>query len=304
MKNIENVRILVIGDVMLDRYIVGDVERISPEAPVPIVKVTDEYATLGGCGNVARNILSIGANVDCLASVGKDKAGREISDIFDNSFIGNFLIEQSNETTVKERIVANSRKIQMIRVDREHIKKIKADYAKKKLQEYFALYSPDIIVVSDYAKGMITWELMVYLREQRARIIVDPKPQNGQFYTGVYMITPNEKEWSSMMLSSAYNLKDVKYALITRGKNGMTLFDFKDNIDIPAEEVHNVFNVSGAGDTVVASMAVCLAMGIKPIESAKISNMCASAVVTEPGTSVVSAERFQSALWRYLKDGH
>lgn len=300
MKPIENVRILVVGDIMLDKYVVGDVERISPEAPVPVVRVTDEFSTLGGCGNVVRNVREIGANVDCVAAVAIDENGQAIHKHFDSIDAGDWTFIGTDITTVKERVVANSRRTQMIRVDRERVFPIHAEMIiNKRLREYFTLYTPDIVIISDYAKGVITYELMNYIKLKARTIIVDPKPQNGLCYDDVYMITPNEKEFDQMTLSSAYQLKNIKYTLVTMGKKGMELRDFNQHWTIPPEDVHRVYNVSGAGDTVVGIVSVCLAMGFNPIQSAKVANSCASYVVTLPGTATVSKEHFQKALMKY-----
>jgi len=292
MKKLEDIRILVIGDIMLDKYVVTEVNRISPESPVPIAEVIEEYSNLGGAGNVVKNIRDLGVQVDCLASVGKDDNGKIISRKLNNLSIGDYLINESEITIVKERIVANSRKIQMLRIDREIIKKIHPDIIIEKLKDYFTNHSPDIIIVSDYAKGLINNEVMLYLKEQAYKIIVDPKPQHAPYYEGVFMITPNEKEWKEMELSSQFNLNNVKYILETKGKHGMSLKDFNQSWEIPAEEAHAVYNLSGAGDTVIAMMGVCLSLGINSIKSAKIANTCAAYVVTKPDTSTVPKELF------------
>jgi len=292
MKKLEEIRILVIGDIMLDKYVVGNVERISPEAPVQIVQVIEEYSTLGGCGNVVKNIRDLGAQVDCIGSIGYDLNGAVISSKLDDLEVGNYLVNKSEVTTVKERIVANSRKIQMLRIDREIIKEIDSQVIIDQLRNYFSEHSPDIMIVSDYAKGLINNEVMKYLKEQPYRIIVDPKPQHIGYYNNVFMITPNEKEWKEMELSSQSNLNNVKYLLITKGKHGMTLKDCNQSWDIPAEEVHTVYNLSGAGDTVIAIMGVCLSLEINPVQSAKVANACAAHVVTKPDTSTVPKELF------------
>jgi rfaE bifunctional protein kinase chain/domain len=292
MKKLEDIRILVIGDIMLDKYVVGDVNRISPEAPVQIVQVIDEYSNLGGCGNVVKNIRDLGVQVDCVASIGFDRASETISQKLNDLDIGDYLIEESDIAIVKERIVANSRKIQMLRIDREIIKKVHPDIIIEKLQEYFTNHSPNIIIVSDYAKGMIGGEVMTYLKEQPYKIIVDPKPQHTIYYNGVFMITPNEKEWAEIQIDFPHVPPDVNYLLITKGKHGMYLEDFNQSWNIPAEEVHAVYNLSGAGDTVIAMMGVCLSLDLSPVQSAKIANACAAYVVTKPDTSTVPKELF------------
>jgi bifunctional ADP-heptose synthase (sugar kinase/adenylyltransferase) len=285
MKNIEDIRILVVGDVMLDKYIVGEVERISPEAPVPIVKVTEEYSTLGGCGNVVRNLREIGVNCSCLATVGRDAAGSTIIQKLESVGANTLIIYNGIVTTQKERIVADQRKIQMLRVDREQTEDLESKQLINKLIQEDEQY--DIILVSDYAKGIVTFELMEFLKKLNVPIIVDPKPINRHYYKGVYMITPNQKEFSQMS-----SFIESRYILITKGKDGMTLLDHVDHWDIPAVEIHYVFNVSGAGDTVLAIMGVCTAMGIGALQSAKIANLSAGHVVTLPGTSTIPKNKF------------
>ena len=290
MKKPEDLKILVVGDIMLDRYIVGDVTRISPEAPVPIVNVYHQYYTLGGCGNVARNLAELGTNVTCLAATGNDDSGYKIKVSLQNLKIKDLLVQNKYQTTVKERIIADERKIQMLRIDKENVGVVDPEKAIRLLEQIKDGFN--MIIISDYAKGMITIELMDYLRtHQNAPIIVDPKPTHGYMYNDIYMITPNEKEWGIMQVSSQYLLKGISYILETKGRNGMTLYDSKQSWDIPAEPVE-IYNVSGAGDTVISVMAVCISMGYSPIDAAKIANKCAGYVVTQTGTSIVPKNIF------------
>jgi len=300
MKKAEHVNILVVGDIMLDMYVVGNVSRISPEAPVPVVNVTEEYCTLGGCGNVVRNIRAVGANVDCMASIAYGRNGERIISELEKIGAGNILIYGSKETTVKERIIADHRQVQMLRLDREQIETI--DH--KKAIEAFKSSNKnkyDIIIISDYSKGMISKGIMDFLHTFKdVKIIVDPKPVNGILYDNVFMITPNEKEWNSMLLSSSYILKNVKYILRTLGRKGMELIEnqIEESWFIDSEPVE-IYNVSGAGDTVVAIMGICISMGWNVLDSAYIANKCAAHVVTQPGTSVVPKEIFEKIIMNY-----
>lgn len=300
MKNLEDINILVVGDIMLDKYVVGSVERISPEAPVAIVNVTQEYATLGGCGNVVRNLRELNINVDCLASVGPDENGRIISNKLSEIGAGNFVFMGSKVSTVKERIISDHRQVQMLRIDRE----IKKHIQHTMLIEYLIrmgggrIKQYDIIIISDYAKGVISYDLIHYFRQEGFKIIVDPKPENGYIYNGVYMITPNQKEWDGMITSSAYNLDHVEYILVTQGKDGMTLI--RNDNETPDMKIEGrpveIFNVSGAGDTVIAVMGACLSIGMDTYHAAMIANECAADVVTRPGTSVISKNKFKTIL--------
>jgi rfaE bifunctional protein kinase chain/domain len=302
MKSIEDIKILVVGDIMLDKYIVGEVTRISPEAPVPIINVFKEYHTLGGCGNVVRNIRELGAEVHCLTSVGHDSFADIIKRELHNIGAKDLLIRDSKQTTVKERLIANHRHVQMLRVDRETIKDISTHNVIANFEKN-CNYTYDIVIISDYAKGMITRPLIEYLKEnQTAKIIVDPKPLHGAIYNGVHMITPNENEWMLMQVNSSYVLDQVPFILITKGKRGMTLIkEYQDKWDILAEPVE-IYNVSGAGDTVIAIMAVCLSMGYNELNAAYIANKCAGYVVTQTGTSTVPKNKFTQILSEYRKN--
>jgi D-beta-D-heptose 7-phosphate kinase/D-beta-D-heptose 1-phosphate adenosyltransferase len=298
MKEIENIKILVIGDIMLDCYVVGDVTRISPEAPVPIVNVTDEYVTLGGCGNVVRNLRTLGAKVDCLSFIGRDTNGQILMNELKQIGVDpNLLIYDSYyQTIMKTRIIANDRKVQMLRIDHEKIQPVDSKQAILKLKTCKNDY--DVIIISDYAKGMITHELMEYLKTYfDSDIIVDPKPAHGYMYDDVFMMTPNEKEWASMTVTSQYRFRNIPYILETKGKDGMVLHDLPAEKHWPIESVPvEVFNVSGAGDTVVAVMSLCISMGYPVLQSAIIANHCAAYVVTQTGTSTVPKNIFQKGI--------
>ena len=201
---------------------------------------------------------------------------------------------------------ADQRNVQMLRIDREHVWPVdheKAIEECKGLSEYFSKVKKidkpyDIIVVSDYGKGMITWELMEYLRTLNTDIIIDPKPKNINTYGHPLMITPNTKEYNEM---SKYDGCSPEFILVTEGRDGMTLYDHDQGyaeIKIEAKPV-DVYNVSGAGDTVVAVMAICLAMDIHPEKAARIANECAAYVVTQVGTSTVPKNIFMNNLSVY-----
>ena len=298
MKSIENIKILVVGDIMLDKYTVGEVNRISPEAPVQIVDVKEEYSTLGGSGNVVRNIRKLGAQVDCLASVGNDFEGEIIKTKLKEIGVEDLTFSGSDRTIVKERIIADHRLVQMLRIDREIKKTVKPHLPIGILKKLKGDY--DIIVVSDYAKGMITSELIKYLKTNySANIIIDPKPINTWMYNDIFMITPNEEEWNQMQVASSY-IMNPEYILQTMGKKGMKLIERDKECFIEAESV-DVYNVSGAGDTVVAIMAVCISMELDILVCAKIANKCASYVVTQPGTSIVPKNKFMNIIDGYIQ---
>ena len=297
MKNIEDIKVLVVGDIMIDQYIVGEVNRISPEAPVQIVNVTNEYITLGGCGNVVSNLRSIGAQVDCYSSIGSDKYGDEIFKKLKELDVGNYLQHWSWETTVKERIVAGDKQTQLLRVDRETI--------------YPIIFYPecvppekeyDIVIISDYAKGFVSKEMVDYLKHTypNSKIIVDPKPKNFYMYSsGIYMITPNEKEYKEINNIKSYLTKDIEFILETKGKEGMVLHDKNKSWKMPSQPVE-IYNVSGAGDTVISAVSVCLALDFYPLKACEVANLCASYVITQPGTTPIPPRKFRDYIQNYL----
>lgn len=297
MKSLEDINILVVGDIMLDKYVIGEVKKISAEAPVPIVNVTKEYYQLGGCGNVVKNIRELGCKVDCISSVAKDKYGQIVLEEIRKLNVGNYITISSEKTTVKERIMADERHVQMLRIDREVIKPIQSsikDNTNLNMKNY------DIVIVSDYAKGMITKPLMNFLKETHNKIIVDPKPSNINLYSNIYMITPNEFEWRQITEQNKHMtiLQNVSFVLITEGKYGMSLFDNQNSWKIIPETVE-VFNPSGAGDTVVAMMSVCIAMGWNELDSANIANKCAAYVVTQTDTASIPKDKFLKIIQNY-----
>ena len=199
LKKLEEVKILVVGDIMLDKYVVGEVSRISPEAPVPVVKVLREYSTLGGCGNVVRNLSELGITVHCAASIASDSYGRKVLDLLNACHATSLVSFSSSKTTVKERIIADQRQVQMLRIDREEIFPIDSTQIIEDIKlRLNGQCSYDMIIVSDYAKGLITFDLMEFLRTINISIIIDPKPEHGDLYGRPLMITPNKKEWEKM----------------------------------------------------------------------------------------------------------
>lgn len=306
MNTLDEIRILVVGDIMLDKYILGEVDRISPEAPVPVVKKTGEYETLGGCGNVVRNIARLCVSVDCVATIGVDETSEIIDTHLNGLDVGFFpLVLDDYPTITKTRVIACERKVQMIRIDEEDTSSNTKSRIQNEMKNHIFDLKKDLrdynmIVISDYDKGTIEPHLVDYLYSLDIPVICDIKPKNFSMCHKAYMITPNEKEFNAILNGKHnYLLNQIPYTLITKGKRGMELRDFNQSIYIAAEEIHNIYNVSGAGDTVVAIMAVCLSMGLSPIQSAKISNECAGYVVTQPGTSTVPKNYFQKVLCSY-----
>ena len=291
-------RVAVVGDVMLDRFVYGEVDRISPEAPIPVLRIARESAMLGGAGNVVRNLAAIGAKPHIVSVVGDDEAGREIAELLRRDSIpATLTTEAGRRTTVKMRYVAGGQ--QLLRADREteaHVAKLGA------------LPTADAVVVSDYGKGVVTPEVVQRLVAATAPVVVDPKGADWSRYRGAALITPNRRELAEAsrmatgtdaeivaaarhMIASA----GIGAVLATRGAEGMTLVTARDATHLPAQ-AREVFDVSGAGDTVVAVLAAGFAAGIAPTDAAQIANVAAGIVVGRSGTAVAYAEEIVAAL--------
>jgi len=308
--------ILVIGDLMVDRYIWGKVDRISPEAPVPVVEVSNEYMRLGGAANVANNISSLKGKVFISGVVGRDRMGEALIKKLKESGIGTsgIIVEKKRDTTVKTRIYAHDQ--QVVRFDKE----IKSDISKSVMMQILAYVRdrlPEIkaIILSDYCKGVITKSLMKALLELaggKVFIAVDPKIGHFDYYKGVSLITPNVEEASFFSGTKITDDKTLKKAgdkilrdlraravLITRGHKGMTLFTKNGrgtNIKTTAKEV---YDVTGAGDTVIAAFTLCHSAGAELEEAAGFSNHAAGIVVGEAGTAVVTPGEIAESMGIY-----
>ncbi len=290
------IKILVIGDIMLDKYTIGTVNRISPEAPVPIVTKVSGYSVLGGCGNVIRNLAELECEIFCKTIIGEDYFGNiithKLEEIakFNPIFISRAV---AYKTTVKHRIIADHRSTQMLRIDNE-VMSPKVLFSDAEM-EYLKTLQIDMIIVSDYNKGVITSSLMDQIRTLNIPFIVDPKPCHAPLYHGALAITPNENEFNQMQDKGNINIPKPKYFVKTVGDKGIEILDTDFNIlaKIKATPVA-VFNVSGAGDTVISIIAFCLAKGNTINTSCHIANECAHYVVTKPDTSVVPTSLFNN----------
>jgi len=300
MKKISDLNILVVGDIMLDHYIIGSVDRISPEAPIPILNTKSEELFLGGCGNVIRNLCEIGANVECITAIGEDDNGEVVKTLLNNLYVESIVLKYDNYiTTTKQRFVSDNF-IQLLRVDNEVIID-EVDETKYSIIEKLDFNRYDIIIVSDYNKGLISKPLMDLIKlksikgiKKNIKILVDPKPIHSHMYNGVFLITPNDAELHEFR--TIHGTPKVKYILNTKGDKGMELLDSREFVldKIPSEKVP-VYNVCGAGDTVISVMAICLSQDIDIKKSCRIANECAQYVVKQPKTSSVSRDVFTRA---------
>lgn len=296
-------RVLVVGDVMLDEWVWGRVSRISPEAPVPVVAVNDHSFTLGGAGNVASNLRAAGARVAFAGVVGDDAEGRRVLELFDGIEVERSatIAVSDRPTTRKTRIVAHNQ--QVVRADWESSEALgAADRARLCAQVSRLAGECDAVILSDYAKGLFSQEVVEAARAARI-VTADPKPKNIALFAGVTLVAPNAGEASE---ATGIAIKDeasleragtellarlnCRYVVITRGERGMALFGADGaRLIIPAV-ARTVFDVSGAGDTVIAVLTAALAAGA-PVELAlQLANFAAGAVVEKLGTATASPE--------------
>ncbi len=305
-------RIAIIGDVMLDRYIWGEVQRISPEAPVPVVEASRETYRLGGAANVAANVHALGGEAILIGVLGADREGETVSREIRASGLGadSILVASDRPTTVKTRIIARNQ--QVVRVDVEVTRPLDAALEETLRGRLSAvLETADALIVSDYGKGVLTESLLRFALPQAARcgvpVSVDPKESHFSLYRGISVITPNVTEAGTAVRRKLRTEEDVLRAgvelrerlqattvLITRGSQGMTLFEADGWTHFPAV-AKEVYDVTGAGDTVVATFGLAHSAGGTAKESAEIANLAASLVVAEVGTTVATIEGIQAA---------
>ncbi len=297
--------IAVIGDVMLDRYIYGTVERISPEAPIPIVQWHETQLVPGGAGNTAANITALGANCLLFSVVGEDAVGEELRQTLETFRIDTAgLVADTRPTTEKTRILGNHQ--QVVRIDHETTRALSEEKTEQ-LCQAFRRHLPEVqaIIVCDYAKGVISETLMNCVREVAASkkipVLADVRPDHKAFYQDLTLITPNKKETSGMVNASVRNLDEAKIhglglarelktnLLITMSEDGMLLIEHKTGqmTHLPTK-AQEVIDVSGAGDTVIATIALGLASGADMRTAATLANHAASVVVAKLGTATVS----------------
>lgn len=306
-------KVLVVGDLIMDHFIWGNVTRISPEAPVPVVDVNNETTMLGGSANVVNNITSLGGKCYVTGIIGGDDDGKKLLNELANSGVktDGVIVDPSRPTTIKTRVIASHQ--QVVRFDREckdepDSKIISAvyDYIKKMVR-----YA-DVVIISDYAKGLVTESLVNITRDLAGRagkpLIVDPKVEHFDYYTGVDLITPNNNEAGVAAGVTIRDEASLRVAadviketlgcgalLITRGEHGMSLFEDAEETHIPTT-AKEVFDVSGAGDTVAAVISLSLAAGASYRESAALANIAAGVVVEKLGTATLSPEELVEAV--------
>ncbi|MBK7416420.1 MAG: D-glycero-beta-D-manno-heptose-7-phosphate kinase [Dechloromonas sp.] len=306
LDKVTQVRLLVVGDVMLDRYWFGEVNRISPEAPVPVVKVERVEERLGGAANVARNAASLGAVTALLSVVGNDEAGRTLGRLLEDGQIDAALhVDHDIDTIVKLRVIG--RQQQLLRIDFETAPS--HEILQAKLEDFERrVVDADVVILSDYGKGGLIHiaEMIRIARAHDKPVLVDPKGDEWGKYAGATVITPNRSElkqvvgsWKSddELAAKARKLRGdlgLEALLVTRSEEGMTLF--ADETYHQPALAREVFDVSGAGDTVIATLAVMIAAGADWAEAIRVANIAAGIVVGKLGTAVVARQELVAAL--------
>lgn len=299
--SLKSPRILVVGDVMLDRYWFGEVNRISPEAPVPVVRVEKREERLGGAANVARNAVALGAQTGVLGVVGQDEAGDVVQKLLTDLHVSSYLNrDEAISTIIKLRVIG--RQQQLLRIDFEHPPT--DTVLRNKLTQFNAVLPQyDVIVFSDYAKGSLVnvTEMIAAARKLDKRILVDPKGEDFTRYKGASILTPNKSELRQVVGSwkneedltiKAQQLReslDLEALLLTRSEEGMSLYTADEVLHIPTV-AREVYDVSGAGDTVIATLATMLGSGMALPEAVGVANRAGGIVVGKLGTATVTQE--------------
>jgi D-beta-D-heptose 7-phosphate kinase/D-beta-D-heptose 1-phosphate adenosyltransferase len=308
--------ILIIGDIILDEYIKGEVSRISPEAPVPVVAVKKKWFSPGGAGNVVNNLRALGAKVKVVGTVGNDFFGDTITQMLKKTGadVSGIIVDNEKPTILKTRIIARNQ--QVVRVDVESKEKIKINQLEK-LKKYInqTKQKIDAIILSDYGKGLIVPELIEEVvkikNECNIPVVVDPKIEHFMYYKNVTIMTPNRKEAAEGSKTDITDEKSLFFTgkkivdelnlealLITRSEEGMSLFKKNKIYNIPTEATE-VYDVTGAGDTVVSVLTLCLSLGGNFKESAILSNIAAGEVVKELGSTVITKNELLKLVRNY-----
>ncbi|MBD0327152.1 MAG: D-glycero-beta-D-manno-heptose-7-phosphate kinase [Pyrinomonadaceae bacterium] len=310
-------KIVVYGDVMLDEFVWGDVTRISPEAPVPVVDIRRESIHLGGAANVLANLLSLGARASVVGVIGKDEAGQRLRqelrraaalDEADETLV----VDENRPSTIKTRIIAHNQLV--VRADRERRAPVEKDVEERLIHVLkLALEKADVLVVSDYDKGAVTphvlGEILPFAYERGIPVLVDPKIRNFPFYRPATLVTPNHHEALQLTATEDHTDEGLKAAaylirerlscesvLITRGERGMMLLE-KEREPIYVETAaREVYDVTGAGDTVIAMLSAALAAGSSMLEAAILANHAAGIVVGKVGTATATADEIINSI--------
>lgn len=306
--------ILVVGDLMVDHYITGSASRLSPEAPVPIVNLKGESTTLGGAGNVVQNLISLGAGVMVCGVIGNDIYGEQLTQILhaDGVTTDALVVDSNRTTTVKTRVLAGSH--QLLRIDREVTDHLTEDLQQQLLTRLEPLIGQaDIVILSDYSKGLfspeLTQQVIGLAKAQDKKVIIDPKGLDYTKYRGAYMIKPNRKELGEAARTGKVNMLDevklaaktifaqteAEYLVVTLSEEGMVILSELTHKLLPVKAT-SVFDVTGAGDTVLAAIAYFMASGFEIDEACELGNHAAAIVIKEIGSATTTVEQIKEHL--------
>ena len=298
--------VLVIGDLMVDHYIWGDASRLSPEAPVPIVNVKTESTTLGGAGNVLQNLVALGTRVSVAGVVGDDTDGLRLLDLMISESVGidNIIKDTGRPTTVKTRVVVGSH--QLVRIDREVTSVLEMEVEDELIRRLGdKIKDTDIIILSDYNKGVLSFsfsqKIIALAKKYKKKVIVDPKGLHYEKYKGAFLIKPNRKELAEAAkvekITSIDDLQDAsatifqqtgaEYLLVTLSEEGMAIITERSTQLLPVKATE-VFDVTGAGDTVIATVAYFLALGLSIEEACELANYAAAIVIRHIGSATIT----------------
>lgn len=310
MSNNYNKRILVIGDLMIDHYLWGSCNRISPEAPVQVVDIKSETTVLGGAGNVVNNLRALGANVTVMSVIGDDEVANELSQMLDNLEVERFLIlDENRKTTKKSRIIASHQ--QVVRYDKESKTEIDSECEKTLVYKIFETIDRyDLVILSDYGKGVLTESLVHKIifaaTGAHIKVLVDPKGEDYSKYRGAYLLTPNKTEAKmatgieivddESLLFALKKLRDsasLEVPMITLSEDGIAILNEDDTIIKKPTVAREVYDVTGAGDTVIASLGYCLAQNMSIENSIEFANLAAGVVVGKLGSATATLEEIE-----------
>lgn len=313
LKKFSDVRVLVVGDVMLDRYLWGSVDRISPEAPVPVVNLKKSTFVAGGAANVATNLAALRVNVDLVGIIGQDQDADQLSSVLSERKISSSsLVNTNRPTTVKTRVVAQNQ--QIVRVDQEDNSHLGGEDEKKVLDCIGKnLKNADVVIISDYAKGVVTEnvcsELISSSNSSSLSTIVDPKGLNFSKYKSATILTPNQKETlaatgilfdgNESIVKAGNDLLgslELNGVIVTRGEHGMSLFEKSKEVTHLSASARKVYDVTGAGDTVVATLGAAIGAGEDFKKASQIANIAAGIVVEKVGTTCISSKELEQTI--------
>jgi len=286
-------RVLLIGDIMIDSYIEGSVTRLSPEAPIPVLRTDLQPKNiLGGCGNVAVNLNNIGIHVDAISVIGNDLAGVVTKYLVSTMENINYILytDPNYKTIVKTRYVEEHTHYQLLRVDIEDTNPEVSNEVISKIIDSTDFNQYDYIILSDYDKGLLDkYELLYEIGQSKAKLIIDPKPNNMPYTNKAYILTPNVHEYEK---SSYFGSIDTDYIVVTLGKEGILLRSKTETTVIKLGNPVHMYNVSGAGDVVLAVISACMMMDLPIVSACIMANDCASYTITEPYTSRITYSKF------------